>query len=241
MPKIPKLIGDLIEYSFSSKFGKVKVDSIILLSTNVKLIRFKGKLPDVNFNIGQAILIRINDNNYRNYTPSTWNAGLGIVEIIFHLHGNGPGSRFIDQLQLDDEIRISMPRGFNVYRKEMKYHFLFGDESCIGVFRSLKDEINLNDQNYLGILELDNSSSHVPESNGLQVDVVAKSANKAAFAIDNLNNLDSKIWRLWQSGFFYLMGNAASIQNFRKALKDKGVSSKQIYTQPFWADGKIGL
>lgn len=40
---------------------------------------------------------------------------------------------------------------------------------------------------------------------------------------------------------FYFMGNAKSTQNFRKALNDKGVSSKIIFTQSFRAEGKIGL
>jgi NADPH-dependent ferric siderophore reductase len=37
------------------------------------------------------------------------------------------------------------------------------------------------------------------------------------------------------------MGNAKSIQAFRKALREKGVSNKNIHTQPYWAEGKVGL
>lgn len=73
------------------------------------------------------------------------------------------------------------------------------------------------------------------------VDTVAKAAGTAEFAIEALNKMEAKFWDLWKDGYFYLMGNAKSIQNFRKALKEKGVQSRNIYTQPYWADCKVGL
>ena len=241
MPSIPKIIGDFMELTFSSKICNVNVVSTVMPSPNVKIITFKGDFPQVKFKIGQAIFIRIDDTNYRNYTPSKWDSESGIFEVIFHLHSNGPGSHFIENIKVGDHVTVGLPRGFNIYKQEAKYQFFFGDESCISVFKSIKDEINHSENNYLGILELDNTSLEVPKSLGLMVDTVPKSVNRAEFAIETLNKLDDKIWQLWQNGFFYLMGNAKSIQNFRKALRDKGVSSKNIYTQPYWADGKVGL
>lgn len=230
-----------MELTFSSKICKVSVDSIIEISPNVKIITFKGTFPSVKFKIGQAIIIRVDDTNYRNYTPSKWDSELGIFEVIFHIHGNGPGSHFINKLKINDKVSVSMPRGFNIYKQEARYHFFFGDESCFSVFKSLKDEIINDDSKYLGILELDNLSINELKNIGLSLDIVPKSINKAEFAIKTLNKLDGKVWDLWQNGYFYLMGNAKSIQAFRQALKEKGVQSKNIYTKPFWADGKVGL
>ncbi|MNL32853.1 hypothetical protein D3C87_1547310 [compost metagenome] len=88
---------------------------------------------------------------------------------------------------------------------------------------------------------MDDISIQELKSTGLMLDMVPKSINKAEYAIDSLRNLDVKIWDLWKNGYFYLMGNAKSIQTFRKALKEKGIQSNNIYTQPFWADGKVGL
>ncbi|OMQ09998.1 siderophore-interacting protein [[Flexibacter] sp. ATCC 35103] len=241
MNSMPKIIGDFMELAFSSKICKVKVTDIKMLGETVKMIQFKGHFPHINFKIGQAIIIRIDDTNYRNYTPSKWNSEDGTFEVIFHIHKNGPGSQFVENLKIKDQITVGMPRGFEVFKKEEKYQFFYGDETCISVFKSLKDEIDSNENNYLGILELDPVAMQVPDKLGFSIDVVPKSANKAEFAIDILNKLDSKIWDLWQHGYFYLMGNAKSIQAFRKALKEKGVPNKKIYTQAYWAEGKIGL
>lgn len=40
---------------------------------------------------------------------------------------------------------------------------------------------------------------------------------------------------------FYLTGNVASVQEFRKTLKRMGVSSKNIMFQGYWAEGSFGL
>lgn len=241
MSSMPKIIGDFIEMTFTNKICKVNVTTIETLGPNIKIIHFKGVFPHVKFRIGQAIVIRIDDTNYRNYTPSKWNSETGTFEVIFHIHHNGPGSKFIDNLKLNDQITVGLPRGFKIFNKEAKYHFFFGDETCISVFKSMKDEINCTENNYLGILELDEPSIPIPKKLGLNVDIVPKSINKAESAIKALQNLDAEIWDLWKNGFFYLMGNAKSIQAFRKALREKGISNKNIHTQPYWAEGKAGL
>jgi NADPH-dependent ferric siderophore reductase len=241
MNSMPKIIGDFMETAFSSKICKVSVRSVEMLSSNIKIITFKGLFPHVNFKIGQAVVLRIDETNYRNYTPSKWESINGTFQIIFHIHNNGPGSERIKNLKPGDQISVGLPRGFKVYDTEAKYHFFFGDETCISVFKSMKDEINRSGKDYLGILELDSINAAVPEKLGLMVDVVSKSVNKAASAIKAFQNLDPEIWNLWKEGYFYLMGNAKSIQAFRKVLKEKGISNKNIHTQAYWAEGKIGL
>jgi NADPH-dependent ferric siderophore reductase len=241
MSSMPKIIGDFIEMTFTNKICKVNVTSVETPSPNIKIIHFKGVFPHVKFKLGQAIVIRIDDTHYRNYTPSKWNSETGTFEVIFHIHHNGPGSKFVDNLKPNDQITVGLPRGFKIFNKEAKYHFFFGDETCISVFKSMKDEINRTEKNYLGILELDEDSICIPEKLGLVVDVVPKSISKAEQAIKALHNLDTEIWDLWKNGFFYLMGNAKSIQAFRKVLREKGISNKNIHTQPYWAEGKAGL
>lgn len=230
-----------MELAFTKKICKVNVSATTMLSENIKLIRFKGHFPQVKFKTGQAIIIRIDDTNYRNYTPSKWNSEEGWFEVIFHIHKNGPGSYFVENLRPGDQLTVGMPRGFDFFKREEKYQFFFGDETCMSVFKSFQYEINARENNYLGIMELDPVAMEVPNHLGLLVDTVPKSLHKAEFAIDILHKLDSSIWELWKDGYFYLMGNAKSIQAFRKALKEKGVSNKNIYTQPYWAEGKIGL
>ncbi len=241
MPKVPKWAADAMESLFSGKMRKVRVSEVAYLNPYLKKITFRGDLRNINFKIGQAVALRVDDTNYRNYTPSFWNSEAGICEMIFHLHGNGPGSEYINKLQVNDELNLSIPRGFDIYKKEYKYHFLFGDETTIGLFKSLKMAIEENEQDYLGVLELHSTTGQTYIDAECMLEVVPHSDNKAEHAVRYLESLSAPVWQLWKNGVFYLIGNAGSIQNFRKALKAKGISNKNIITQPYWAEGKIGL
>ncbi|MGF1924181.1 MAG: FAD-binding oxidoreductase, partial [Bacteroidia bacterium] len=129
MPTLPKFLGDFMESSFKGNFAKVSVKSIKILSANLKAITFEGNFKNINYKIGQAILIRVDDTNFRNYTPSYWDNANKQFEVVFHIHGKGIGSQYINSLKLNDTVSISMARGFGLYKVQYKYHFFFGDES----------------------------------------------------------------------------------------------------------------
>jgi NADPH-dependent ferric siderophore reductase len=241
MPKMPKWVADAMESLVSNRFLKVAVSDCVYIHPSLKKITFSGDLRNIKFKTGQAVIFRVDDTNFRNYTPCVWDSASGRFEIIFHLHGRGPGSNYISGLQVNDTLLISPPRGFDFYKKKYNHHFFFGDETSIGFFKSLEQEIEGNGQQYTGILEL-NSDAALPDAfPGSRVKIVKASTTKAEQAILFLQSIPEARWELCKTGMFYLMGNARSIQAFRKALKEKGISSKQILTQPYWAEGKIGL
>lgn len=242
MPKVPKWAADAMESLFSSMFRRMTVSEMTYLNPGIKKIVFKGDLQNVKFKTGQAIAIRVDDTNVRNYTPSFWSSAEGICEVIFHLHGNGPGSAFIEQLALNDELNIGLPRGFDLYKKDYRYHFFFGDETTLGFFKSLKYTVEENNQHYMGVLEFNDATLRSETNLECLLDIVPGSgSHKAEQAVLYLESLDEKVWQLWKDGMFYVMGNGRSIQNFRKALKEKGISNRQIMTQPYWVEGKTGL
>jgi NADPH-dependent ferric siderophore reductase len=241
MARVPKWVADAMESVFSGLVKKVVVTEIIDLNPYLRKVTFTGDFLDVNFKLGQAISIRVNETNFRNYTPSQWSSENGIFQVVFHLHGNGPGSSYIAALQLNDVISIALPRGFGLYKKEHKYHFFFGDETTIGLFESLQHLVEENGQEYIGILELNQETMSCRFNTNAGLEIVPSSVDKAQNAISLLEKLPEKVWKLWRNGAFYLMGNGRSIQKFRNALKEKGVNLKNVKTQPYWLEGKVGL
>ena len=241
MARVPKWVADAMESVFSGQVRKVIVSDIIYLNPYIKKITFEGTFPNVKFRFGQAIVIRVDERNFRNYTPSYWNSKDGVFQVIFHLHGNGPGSNYISGLQLNDMVTICLPRGLGLYKEEHKYHFFFGDETSIGLFESLRHTIEENGQEYIGILELNKHTLVCKDNIKSGLEIVPASIDKAQNAISFLEELPDRVWKLWKNGAFYLMGNGRSIQNFRNALKEKGVNIRNIKTQPYWVEGKVGL
>jgi NADPH-dependent ferric siderophore reductase len=241
MPRVPRWVADAMESVFSGQIRKVSILEITYLNPHLKKITFKGDFSTVSFKAGQAVAIRVDDTNFRNYTPSYWDSELGIFQIVFHLHGSGPGSSYISNLQLEDTIAIGLPRGFGLYKEKHQYHFFFGDETAVGLFENLQQVIEENGQDYIGILELNNDTLNYKISTNSGLDIVPSAPEKAQSAISLFEQLPDRVWELWKNAAFYLIGNGKSIQRFRDALKDKGVNIRNIKTQPYWMEGKFGL
>ncbi|TDQ11786.1 siderophore-interacting protein [Pedobacter metabolipauper] len=242
MPKVPKWVGDAIENLLASKFLSVTVSSTQYLSPSVKKISFTGDFTQTDFYPSQAVSLRVSDTEHRNYTPCSFDPENGVLEIIFHLHGAGPGSRFADDLKPGVNLKMIPPRGHKMLDRDKKNHFFFGDETTLSLYYNFADQINRTHQQYMGILELDPENFILIDQLGLKVKAVLKSPeNPAQNSIACLDDLQHNHPDAFESGVFYLTGNAASVQQFRKALKMRGVISKQIKTQAYWAAGKAGL
>ena len=242
MPRISKWLGDTIETVFATKYLTIEVESTKYLTPGVKKISFKGDFSSTNFQIGYAVSFRVNENDHRNYTPSYFDQEKGICEIIFHLHSNGPGSTYIDNLKSGDQLKIFSPRGREFYQKDKQFHIMFGDETAIGLFHSLISNINQKKQHYIGIVELDKENLTLAAKIGLNLAPVLKSHQQPAKnTVDSLNLLLKILPEFFNNGIFYLVGNTASIQVLKKTLREMGVSIKNIKTQAYWAVGKAGL
>src|SRR5688572_28673607 len=111
MPKAPKWLNDTVETLLSGKMPLLRVIETAHINPRIKRIRFQGDVKGLNFQIGYAVVVRISDTEYRNYTVSYNDTKTGIVEMIVHLHGNGPGCTFMNKLTTGDEIKLIPPRG----------------------------------------------------------------------------------------------------------------------------------
>ncbi len=233
--KIPKWIGDLLEKSIGPN---LTVLEIVKLTPSIKKIRFQGDISKMKFIPGGASVTRVSDTEYRNYTIAYYNIEKGIVEIIFHVHGNGVGSQYFDSLKVGDRALVSEPRGRNQYNPEVKQYFIFGDETSLGLACALFPILKQNQHQFQFYFELDEENKNVPELLGLE--------NVTVFSKDGSFKSEKKVNELpvfhttdWLSANFILTGNVKSIQTFRKVLKLK-ITGK-IFSQGYWLEGKKGL
>ncbi|MBB5620292.1 NADPH-dependent ferric siderophore reductase [Pedobacter cryoconitis] len=240
MPYIPKWIADSMESLLPSKFMNASVDSSVYISPEIKNIVFTANLKEVDFYPGAAVNFRISPNDFRHYTISSFDREAGTFEIIFHIHGNGPGSDLASQLKAGDHLKITVPGGRKLYHKEKERHFFFGDETSLSLYVALMQEMEKTGQSCTGVLELSEQNMEVPALLGFEAMVVLKIADHPAQqAISYLQSIAEQDTVL--NSAFYLTGNVASVQEFRKTLKRMGVSSKNIMFQGYWAEGSAGL
>ncbi|MEL7162659.1 MAG: oxidoreductase, partial [Bacteroidota bacterium] len=92
MPRLPKWLANSVETILPGQFHPVVATEVEYLTDKLKRVRFEGDLTGTSFVPGQVIEFRVTDNDFRHYTPTYYDRGAGVCEVLFYLHGKGPGS-----------------------------------------------------------------------------------------------------------------------------------------------------
>lgn len=240
MSSLPKWFNDAVENVWSSKFKDCTIIETENMSTRVRRIRFEGDLQGLHFAPTYAIGIRINDRDFRNYSPFNFNEEKGCFDILFHLHNQtAVGCDFISQLSVGDSMKMLMPRGKNLFDPEAKIHFSIGDETSLGNSMSIKEATEEFERSFLCLHELDEPV--VLENLGLYGYHTPK--NNTPKIIQTLTEFLTEEKKAIEIGdvVFYLTGNGKKMTVLRKFLKEKGVHAKCIKSQAYWMEGKKGL
>jgi NADPH-dependent ferric siderophore reductase len=233
-------MNDAMEGLLKSQFRSVVITNITDYSSSLRRVRLLGNFKSLVSEPGYAVAFRVNERSYRNYTPFVFDPEQGICEILFHLHGDGPGSDFFNKIKEGDELRMLAPRGRTVYRKHLSHHVVIGDETTVGLAMSLRDEAARQQHSCVTVFEVDDSAvmaeleifGHVLPKNAL---------NKAGYIRQRIiqQQKDNDV-NLSETGF-YIAGNADTMRMVRSELKELNVPAKHVFSQAYWAEGKTGL
>lgn len=238
MPSAPKWVFDIFDRVLSSKSSSMVVTKVEFLSDTVKKIQFKGNFKKLNFGVGSFIDFRVSDTEARRYTVSYVDATRGILELIAHLHGEAPGSRFMSKLGIDDKVDVNPPRAYKYYDPSAEKYVIFGDETSLGLACSFLPVLIENRHQFQFYLELEEKNKNVAEL--LQLQNCRVFEKNGAFSdekwIEELPVVQSSEW---QQSNFVLTGNALSVRAFRKVLKAR--NKGKIVSHGYWLKGKKGL
>lgn len=242
MPRMPQWLGDTIEKVFSGMVVPVTVESVHQVVAGLKRISMTGDFSKIKYAPGNVIEFRVTCNDYRHYTVSSFDKEKNICEMLVYLHGLGVGSEWAKNIKEGDVLRLLGPGGKICYKENYARHFVFGDETSLGLMQCLQGKALERGHKIYCVTELEEAFSNWPKLLDLPAETVFKSAdNPAQPAIDRLSQQKESFWAEWKGAAFYLTGRARSIQAIRKVLTDKGIPMKNIFTEPYWADGKKGL
>lgn len=238
MPSAPKWLFDAVDLLIS-KLPLVEVIYTELLSRSVKKIRFRGDFKNIHFPVGSYIDFRVSDTDARRYTVSNWDTENGFLEVIVHLHGDGPGCRFMNNLKAGDKINMNKPRGErNYYDSSAEKFIIFGDETSLALACSFLPVLKKNKHQFQFYFELDDENKNIPEQLGLENCTIFP--KNGSFGNEEwISDLPVLKAVNCQTANFVLTGNVRSAQTFKKAIKIK--AAKKIYLHGYWLEGKKGL
>lgn len=234
MPEVPTFLANIIEPRFARP---VRVSAVIDLAPRLRLIRFQGEsLRGAAFRPGQEIEIRVSNSAFRHYTPSAFDPATGSVEVIFYLHGKGPGSIWAESLRDSQPVNVLGPGGSFGLVDEAKRHVFLGDETTLGLFACLAKAAP---GRCVGAIEVEWSCETWLSLSDCPLDAAPRARGDRGAALAAW--LEEASIEKSPETVFYLSGHAGSIMRLRSLLTERGWPKRQIRTKAYWADGKRGL
>lgn len=232
MPDLPQFLAARAE----AWFGRACVVSEAEeLAPKLRRVRFAGAaLRERGWSAGQEIECRVGPTHFRHYTPLRWDDARGEVDVLFYLHGQGPGSRWAEALSPGSAAHLMGPGGRFRLRPGARRHVLLGDETTIGLFAAMAAAVPAG-ETVCGAIEGEVPAELLTRL-GLPLAALPRARTRGAAL---------STWLAGQEpgdAAYYLAGHAGSIQRLREALHgEREVPRERVRTKAYWADGRAGL
>lgn len=234
MPTLPGILADPMTRWMGRAAAVTEIDQ---LSPGLTRVTFTGDaLRNRQWVPGGEIEFRVSTRDFRHYTPAAFDDDAGRIEVVFQIHGDGPGVGWVRSLAVGDDVLVLGPGG-HAWLRTGERHLMAGDASAVGHFEALLAALPATATAF-GVVE-------VPA-----VDVAAAAALLPALTVVAETPTPGEATLGWLTSELpgapdaaYLAGHAQSIQRQRSLLCGgaAGMSRRAVVTKPFWATGKAGL
>jgi len=134
---------------------------------------------------------------------------------------------------------MSAPRGFKQYDSSIEKQVFFGDETSLGIAQTILKLLKENGHTYQFYFELSAENADIPQLMGIDNSLVLpKGISQEQIA----SSLPIFCHEQWRHVNFLLTGNASSLQQFRKVIRqqEQAIANK-IYSKGYWQPGKTAL
>jgi NADPH-dependent ferric siderophore reductase len=242
MPRLPAPFARMIEV----RGTPCTVTGIEDLSPSFRRVHFAGEgLQGREWAPCQVTTFLVSPTEFRRYTPDGFDATAGAMSILFHRHSVGaegppsPGDAWLDGLAIGDSVSamgLEATRSFRA-REVPGPVLVCGDGTTVGLWNSLIRWLG-DRARVCGVVEV--PAPDVPLVRDLLpgVDVVAQSEQPGAVVLSWLDDAP----RSGEVTHAYLSGHGQTIQRARNVVRARyDLHRSVIYTQPYWATGKVGL
>lgn len=234
MPELPTFLASRAERWFGLQSSVAVVEP---LSAKFCRVRFAGEsLKGRRWEPGHEIEFRVDARALRHYTPASYDPAAGRIEVIFFLHGQGPGSAWASGLRVGQAALVMGPGNGGMSLLPGDWHLFLGDETTVGALHAMTTALAASVP-VLGAVEVLGGEERMVAPLVPRLALLARRPTNGA-ALDE--------WLAEQQlppgrGAAYLLGHGQSIQRQRDALLARGLERKQIRCRAYWADGKRGL
>jgi NADPH-dependent ferric siderophore reductase len=232
-----------LEGAVTKLFTKpARVQALEDVADGFRLVTFAGDaLRGVTWLPGQKVQLLLGGWVQRTYTPLSWDAEAGVMQLLAYIHCVGPGSDWARALAVGNSAAIFGPRGSLDLSRLRRPSILFGDETSFGLAHALRFTAASARGVHL-LLEVSSKSAASAALDAIGVSgacLVERSPDDAHLA--EVDAIAARLFREHALAGGVLSGKATSIQRLGKHLRQLGMPRGQVQTKAYWAPGKVGL
>ncbi|MEV0218250.1 siderophore-interacting protein [Streptomyces sp. NPDC050704] len=241
MPRLPAPFARMVD----ARGTQCTVTGVEDLSPSFRRVHLAGEgLRGRAWEPCQVTTFLVSATEFRRYTPDSFDAEAGRMSILFYRHDAGaagsfsPGETWLDGLTAGDPVSamgLEATRSFRA-RAEPGTVFVCGDGTTVGLWYSMIRWLG-HRARVRGVVEV--PPWDVPLVRDLLpgVEVLPQTEQPGETVLSWLEGAPPG-----EVTYAYLSGHGQTIQLARNLVRDRyGLHRSAIYTQPYWATGKVGL
>ncbi len=213
--------GETLKRGMATLTGtSVQVAEWTQISPSLVRIRFTGAIRAGAWRPGDKIKLNAGG-VLRSYTPARWTEGE--MEVVFHVHGQGPAAQWAAQAQPGQSASFIGPAKSLPPAPASDWHLLIGDPTTVGLFQALHAA---SDAPCHGAVELEDPDAVALSALGLPLAAVPTDG-----ALAWLQDWTAPAGR----GDIVLSGEADRVRAWRDALLQRGIDRSWIRLKPYWS------
>lgn len=181
----------------------------------------------MNFEPGDKIKVDVGS-AMRSYTPAQLSSSL--LRFVGVLHGQGPGSAWLDGLEPGDPVSFFGPaRSLRRVEGALDWAAFVGDETTIGAAEALLGALSPGVKRF-GALEVHPESVDAVAARSLGTATLPREERGAAM----LRWAEAMPIPLGE-GVVWLSGEASSLVPVKRALLERGLPRRMLRVKPYWS------
>jgi NADPH-dependent ferric siderophore reductase len=176
----------------------------------------------------------------RRYTIRAFDPAVPALDVDFVLHGDGPAATWAASARPGDHIEAIGPRGKVTVDLAADWHLFAGDDSAIPASLAMAETLSSPDRAIV-ILEVDGPADQQEAQTLDGRAVPIRWLHRAGASPASSANLVSAVAAVELpagSGHAYLAGELGVVNEMRRTLLERGLTSEQISAKPYWRVGR---
>ncbi|MFK7984860.1 MAG: siderophore-interacting protein [Sandaracinaceae bacterium] len=212
-------------------FGKrARVRGVAAPTPGLRRVHLEGDdLVGLRIQPGDKVKVDVGGGVMRSYTPSAVDVGRGQLEMLIHVHGDAPGSRWTVGLRPGDPVRFIGPtRSLDgTVAPATPWLAFYGDETAVGLAEFIVAQ--QPGAHVWGALSL--ARPELPIADRLPLDGVLRGEEHGPALVRHLEAMG----RPPGDGVVFLSGEAGAVLQLRAALLAMGIARAQMRIKPYWS------